>query len=394
MAHPQRPRKVCVVTANRADYTRLHPIMTAIKAHPDLELQTVVAGTHHLERFADTINMIEADGFPADMRLVHILEGSSLAAFCRSAGLQMLDLATWFDNNPPDIVVVMGDRFDIVGVALAGSLMNIHVAHVQGGEQTGSVDESLRHAITKLAHIHFPSTEGARDTIIRMGEDPAMVLNYGCPSVDTILETPPPSREATLEQVNRAFTKPPYVDPERRFLLVVQHPVTTEYNHQRADIEALLGALDDLGHQAVFLWPNVDAGSSAMVRAIVDRIGRGNDLPLIMVKNLEQHLFLGLMAHADCMVGNSSAGIREACYFGTPVVNIGNRQRDRERGKNVADVPNDRAAIRDAVRAQIKHGTYPIEHLYGDGNAGVRIAEALATLELPPIQKRLHYTKA
>ena len=366
--------------------------MEAIESHPNLELFTLALGTHALPRFGSTVDEIRKDGLPVHEVVLNIIEGETPTAMCRSIGLGLLDLATILDNHKPDIVLLCGDRFEILSAAIATVTMNIHLAHLQGGEVSGTIDESFRHAITKLAHIHFPSNELAKEFIIRMGESPESTVNVGCPSVDLLKALPKLTREEACKNVEAIFSTTERINPAKPLLMVAQHPVTTEFEQAERDISALLDALYEVGHQAVFLWPNVDAGASKIVSSIRRRIYEKNTLPLIMVRNIPFKDYMTLLAHADCLIGNSSSGIREACYFGTPVVNIGSRQNGRIRGKNVLDINiSDTKKIADAISRQLAHGRYPVEELYGSGGTGRKIADILSKMELPPIQKSLGY---
>jgi UDP-hydrolysing UDP-N-acetyl-D-glucosamine 2-epimerase len=383
-------RRVCVVTGNRADYTRVKTALEAIQARDDLELILVVMGAHLLHRYGHSVDEIVKDGFPIADRVHMIVEGETPGTMAKSTGLAIVELSTIFERHRPDIVVAVTDRFETLSVAVAAAFMNIHVAHIQGGEVTGTIDESIRHAITKFAHVHFPATEDARQRIIGMGERPEDVYNVGCPGTDLVIRVPKLTREDLLERINREYVKEARrLDPEQDFLLVLQHPVTTEYGEGFAQIRELLAALNDLQMQSVMLWPNVDAGSEDMVAAIRRFLLEMKSEHIFLFKHFYSEDFSRLIYHARCMVGNSSAGIRETCYFGTPVVDVGTRQSGRERGHNVVEVGYAREAITAAVLRQVANGRYPSEPIYGDGTAGQRMAEVLATAKLPPIQKRI-----
>ncbi len=385
-------RKVCVVTANRADYSRVKTVMDAIMRRADLQLQIVVMGSHLLERQGFTVREIEEDGFSINSRVYMEVDGKNPTTMAKSVGVAVMELSTLFDNLKPDIVVAVVDRFENFAVAAAAALMNIPVAHIQGGEVTGTIDESLRHAMTKLAHLHFPASALARERIIKMGEPQDRVWNVGCPATDLLLQAPVLTREETIIRVNQIGKDPSrHRTPDKPYLLVVQHPVSTEYGSGAQQMRATLDVVAQLGMQTIMLWPNIDAGSDDISHEIRQVEIQRPEFPLSVYKNFPNELFVNLLRNAACLVGNSSAGVREACYFGTPVVNIGTRQSGRERTKNVMDVGHDAAAILDAVRRQIARGPYPVEHLYGSGNAGVRIAEILATVSIGDVQKRLTY---
>jgi UDP-hydrolysing UDP-N-acetyl-D-glucosamine 2-epimerase len=379
------PRKVCVVVASRANYARIKTALEAIQAHPDLELQLVVGASLVLERFGNALDVVTQDGFTPDATIRFIIEGETPATMAKSTGLGLLELPTHFERLQPDVVVTVADRFETIATAIAAAYMNIPVAHTQGGEVSGSIDESVRHAVTKLAHLHFPATELACRRVIAMGEDPEWVFNVGCPSIDLVARTEKGLRREVLQQFGGSGSP---VDPEQPFLLVMQHPVTTEYGHGFEQINETLEAVAQIGMQALVFWPNVDAGSEDVAKGI--RIFRelGRDHGFHFFRNLPPEVFVKLMAHTACMVGNSSSALREGSFLGTPAVTVGTRQQGRERGPNLVEVGHDKTEIADAIRDQLAHGPYDPSSLFGDGTAGERIADTLAAVR-PSVQKRL-----
>jgi UDP-hydrolysing UDP-N-acetyl-D-glucosamine 2-epimerase len=378
-------RKVCVVVASRANYARIKTALEAVREHPELELQLVAGASLVLERFGNALEVLTMDGFAPDATIRFIIEGETPATMAKSTGLGLLELPTVFELLQPDIVVTVADRFETIATAVAASYMNIPVAHTQGGEVSGSIDESVRHAVTKLAHVHFPATELARQRVIGMGEDPAWVFNVGCPSIDLVARTEPGLRRDVLEQFGGTGAP---VDPEQPFLLVMQHPVTTEYGHGLDQVNTTLEAVAELGMQTLVFWPNVDAGSEDVAKGIrtFRELGRANGFHFF--RNLPPEVFVKLMAHCACMVGNSSAALREGSFLGTPAVTVGSRQQGRERGANLVEVDHDSTAIADAVREQLAHGPYERSNLFGDGTAGTKIADRLAEAR-PSVQKKL-----
>jgi len=383
-------RKVCVVVASRANLARITTVLEAVRAHPALELQVIAAASALLERFGSAVNVLEDAGFKPDAKIRLIIEGQTPATMAKSTGLGLLELPTAFEMLEPDIVVTVADRFETIATAIAAAYMNIPVAHTQGGEVSGSIDESVRHAVTKLSHIHFPASELSARRIVAMGEDPQYVFNVGCPSIDLAARTDPGTRRDALTD-HHGDGLP--IDPREPFLLVMQHAVTTEYGSGAKQIDATLRAISSLRMQALVFWPNVDAGSYEVAMGIREFRERGLADRCHFFRNLPADDFLRLMAHCACMIGNSSAALREGAFLGTPAVNVGTRQQDRECGPNVLFTSHDPGEIAAAVRAQIAHGLYPRSELFGDGTAGGEIADVLATVN-PPIQKRLHYDPA
>jgi len=382
-------RKVCVVITARPSYSRIKTALKAIQAHKDLELQLVVAASALLDRYGTAVDNIEADGFPVSAKVYIVLEGENPTSMAKTTGLGMLELATVFDNLRPDVVVTVADRYETLATAVAASYMNIPVAHVQGGEVTGSIDEKVRHAVTKLADLHFVSTKMASERVIRMGEEPETVFVTGCPSIDlaaSILSDP----TLNFDAVRKYGGVGAPVDLGGGYLVVMQHPVTTEYQLAKQHVFETLHAVRDSELPTLWFWPNVDAGSDGTSNGVRTFRERENPTNIHFFKNMAPTDFLRLIHNCRCLVGNSSVGIRESSFLGLPVVNIGSRQSGRERGANVLDVGYDRAEIARAIKHHRGNGRYPNDLLYGDGQAGTRIANLLAEAHLR-IEKRLAY---
>lgn len=376
-------RKICVVTGNRADYSRLRSVIRAVGEHPDLELILIASASHLLDDFGKTINNIKEDGFEVDNIARTIVEGEDLVSMTKSVGLGILEIPSIFEQYKPDIVVIVGDRFDIYSVAISAALMNITLAHIQGGEVTGTIDESIRHSITKLAHIHFPSTQQSAERIIKMGERPDRVFNVGCPTFDEIANLNFHTRKEMCEKYK--------LNPNEPFIILAHHPVTTEFSKTMKHETELLKAVYSLNLQTIMLYPNLDAGSKDMVKIIRNFELKHTGEKIQKYKHIDFEDYIQLLKYCDCIIGNSSSGIRESCYFGTPAVNIGTRQSNRERGHNVIDVDYNCEIIRNTIKESIEHGKYKIEKIYGDGNAGKKISDILVDINIDTIQKRICY---
>lgn len=383
-------RKVCVVVTARPSYARIRTALEAIRDHPDLELQLVVAASALLDRYGNAVNVIEEEGFTVDRQVYMILEGENLVTSAKSTGLGLAELATVFDNLRPDIVVTIADRFETMATAVAASYMNIPLAHIQGGEITGTIDEKVRHAITKLADLHLVSSQNAADRVIRMGEEASKVFVTGCPSIDLARlarESEPRNVKEILSGYGGVGED---VDISDGYIVVLQHPVTTEYQLARDHVVETLTAVREGQYPTLWFWPNVDAGSDGTSKGI--RAFREKH-PLRKVhfyKNLRPLDFLSVLINSRGIVGNSSVAIRECAYLGVPAVNIGTRQNRRDRGRNVIDVGYDSAEIRNAIDACWAASERQSDPIYGDGDAGRNIAEVLATAALS-IQKTLTY---
>lgn len=382
-------RKICCVITARPSYSRIRSALEAIKGHPDLELQLVVAASALLDRYGNAAGVIEQEGFRIDRRVYMIVEGENLVTSAKSTGLGLAELATVFDDLKPDAVISIADRYETIATSIAAAYMNIPLVHVQGGEVTGSIDEKVRHANTKLADIHFVATQKARERVIRMGEDAARVFVTGCPSIDV-------ARAAIVDQqqpddlferyggVGRTFDLSP------GFIVVLQHPVTTEYAEARRQIEETLHAIASLDLPTLWFWPNVDAGSDGISKGI-RAFREAHPLPHVhFFKNLPPEDFIRMLNKSICIVGNSSVAIRECAFLGVPAVNIGTRQQGRDRGWNVTDVDYDRSEIARAIECALDVDRPASDPMYGDGHAGRQIAELLGRIPLS-IEKRLNY---
>jgi UDP-hydrolysing UDP-N-acetyl-D-glucosamine 2-epimerase len=374
-------RKICVVITARPSYSRIKTALLAIKEHPELELQLVVAGSALLERYGYASKYIESDGFSITARVFNVLEGENLAAAAKTTGIGILELSTVFDNLKPDIVVTIADRFETIATAIAASYMNIPLAHIQGGEVTGNIDEKVRHSITKLADYHFVASQDAYQRVVNLGENPDFVFNSGCPSIDLaneVIQNPhldfDPIKKyggvGSLPKINKGYW------------VVMQHPVTTEVNESRRNVEETLRALHEFNEPVFWFWPNVDAGSDGTSTGIRS-FRENNDLKKFhFFKNMEPSDFLKLLNNSKGLIGNSSVGIRECAYLGVPVVNLGTRQNRRERGNNVIDTAYKKNEIIEALH-KINSSPRPVKsYVYGGGDAGKKIADSLATVPL------------
>ncbi len=377
-----------MVVGSRANYSSIKSAMRAIEAHPELELQLVVGASALLDRYGTVLDLIERDGFEPDERVFMLIEGETPGTMAKSTGLGLLELPTAFERLEPDVVITVGDRFETMATALAATYMNIPLAHTMGGEVSGNIDESIRHAVTKFAHVHFPASQGAAERIVKMGEEPESVHMVGCPRMDLVAEVLRDGSDGLSDLfrfgVGGSFSL------DEPFLIVSQHPVTTEYGDGERQIDETLRAVQDVGVPAVVLWPNADAGAEHIARGIRKFREHEDDSRLHFFKNLPTDDYIKLLKRTACIVGNSSSAIREGSFIGTPAVNIGTRQEGRDRGSNVIDVGYDRGDIATAIRAQVEHGPYGHEPIYGSGDAGEKIAAILSERPLS-IHKRMTF---
>jgi len=379
-------RKICVVLVDRANYGRMHPVMRVIQSDPDLELQVICAGTMLLERFGQAEKVVTADGFHIDGRVFLEVEGSVPVTMSKSIGLGIIEFSTEFQRLNPDIILIIGDRYEALAATIAAAYMNLPVAHIQGGEISGSIDESARHAITKFAHLHFASTERSANYIRQMGEHPDYVFNVGCPSGDYILPLNADLSSDTFAGLGVGAT----IDVSKPFFLVIFHPVTTDFENQRDQAEQLIGALHELAHPTIWIWPNVDAGADHISKALRVYREHNNASWLHLIKNLDPISYQKTLKRAVCAIGNSSSFIRDSTFSGTPVVLVGDRQVGREHGENLISCSPNAGEIVAAIRKQLESGRYPPSKLYGDGDASQKIVKELKAFQ-PYTQKRLHY---
>ncbi|OGO58328.1 MAG: UDP-N-acetyl-D-glucosamine 2-epimerase, UDP-hydrolysing [Chloroflexi bacterium RBG_19FT_COMBO_47_15] len=381
-------RKVAVVTGTRAEYGALYPVLKAIEQHPKLQLLLIATGMHLSHEFGYTVRELEKDGFHIDARVDMLLSNDTLLAMSKSIGIGIMGLAQTWEQIQPDVIVVLGDRVEPLAAAIAGSYMNIPVAHIHGGDTgKGGLDESARHAITKFAHIHFPATKESAERIIGMGEDRWRVHTVGSPALDAILNEPllPP----------KIIAKKLGLDLSRPVILVVQHPVTTQVEEAPEQMRETLEAIVEIGYPTVLIYPNSDAGGRRMIGIIKEY----DKHPFIKTfKSLPRKEYLSIMKISSVMVGNSSSGIIDAPSFGLPVVNVGIRQEGRERGKNVIDVAHKESDIARALKRALSDKKFlrevkKCENPYGDGRAGPRIVEALSQIAITPrlLQKKSTY---
>ena len=384
-------RKICVVITARPSYSRIKTALKAIQAHPDLELQLIVAASAILNRYGDVSKVMLSDGFEIAGKAMTLVEGENPESMAKTTGLGIIELSTLFTIQKPDAVVTIADRYETIATAIAAAYLNIPLIHIQGGEVTGNIDEKVRHSITKLADIHLVANEEARKRVVQMGEDESRVFNTGCPSIDLAKQS------LNLPAIDLSELSMLYggvgaeLDPRQNYIVVLQHPVTTEYLEAKRQVRETLLAVHETGMQAIWLWPNPDAGSDGTSRGI--RSFR-ELVPLNRIRffrNMDPEIFLRVLRGTQCVVGNSSVAIRECSFLGVPAVNIGSRQADRQRGMNVIDVKCEASLIRLAIEQQLsKFGTFPEDRLYGDGNAGVRIADLCARVQLT-FDKRITY---
>ena len=371
-------RKVCVVSGSRADYGLLYWVMREIRDHPALELQTAVTGMHLSRRHGETWRTIEKDGFRIDARIDTQLEDDSVVSVTKSVGRGVIGFADAFARLDPDFVLILGDRFEILAAAQAALLGNRALAHIAGGDVTeGAVDESMRHAMTKMAHLHFVTNEAAAARVRQLGEDPSHVFNTGSPGLDYLKRTALLQRRQLESELGIRF--------RQRNLLVTFHPATLESESPAVQFAALLAALDAISAQApatiVFTLPNADAGNQEIAALIAGYVAAHSNA--YAFASLGQQRYLSLMSHADAVVGNSSSGLYEAPSLKVPTVNIGDRQKGRLAAASVLSCAPVTAEIVTALQRAFVLDCSGTVNPYGDGDSARRIAAQLAAVADP-----------
>ncbi len=376
----EKKRIICFPIMNRVHYARQIHLLNLLQRDQALELQLVVGGSAILEKYGERfLPAMKKSGFTVNDSLYNIIEGGNHVTMAKTAALTALEFSNSLYKLNPDVVLIRGDRFEQLAIAMVAAYMNKTIAHIEGGDVTGTIDESVRHAITKLAHVHFVTNEAARKRVLQMGENPAMVFNVGSPDVEFTALTKKKLDAAAINNIGTGDS----IDFSKPFLMVMHHPVTTESDN-RAHMEVLLRAVGSLRMQTIWFWPNSDAGTSEMAKAIrMYREGVSADHHAIkFITDMLPEDFIAVLRRASCLIGNSSAGIKESSYLGIPVVNVGTRQSGRLRGLNVVDVGYGEDEIRKAIEKQVAHGSYPSLNLYYKPNSSKTIVEILKKIPL------------
>lgn len=378
-------RRICVAITARPSYSRIRTTLRTLAQWPDVELKILCSASALLDRYGRVVDLIRADGFDVVDELYTVVEGNEPINMALTTANTVQQSALLLKRLNPDQVITIADRYETLGTAIAAAYLGLCLIHVQGGELSGNIDEKVRHAVTKLANLHLVSNEQARNRLLRMGEQPSAVHVTGCPSVDLARE----ALELPLKDVQHAVNTAGVGDApdlQQDYAVVLQHPETDSFDQSYRRMEMTLQAVKGLGLPALIFWPNVDAGSDATSKAI--RVFRETHevSNFRYIKNLEGHLFLRLLAGAKCLVGNSSVGIRECAYLGTPVVNIGDRQMGRERGPNTLDCEWTLNDILRSADKQATAGRYKRSLIYGDGFAGEKVAHIVRTTSISPVK--------
>ncbi len=379
--------KIFIAVGSRANYSSIKSVIR--KCHEDREIELIIAcfASAVLEQYGCVANLIKEEGYPVKYILETMLQGDSPSLMAKTTGLSLVELTSAISQEKPDICFTVGDRHETMATAIASSYSNVLLAHTMGGELSGSIDESIRHAITKLSHYHFTACDSALKRVIRMGEDPSHVYNVGCPRLDLVKKI----IEKKITPEEKSFLNKIGVGNEinikKPFVITSFHPVTTEAN-QEVNLGNIIKICGNKKLQLISLWPNADAGGDFIAKKIRTlREEKFFETPVRFFKNLPVDIYIKLMNQCSALIGNSSSGIREGAFIGTPCINFGSRQANRDRAKNVIDIDkyNDNE-FQKALEKHLYHGKYQSSAIYGEGNSAERILEILKG-EKPKIQK-------
>ncbi len=382
-------KKICFVLGSRANYSSIKTVMFEIQKDSIFDLQLILTTSSILSRYGDISEMIKNDGFQVNEKIFTLIEGETPSTMAKSTGLGLIEISSCFSRLKPDLVFVVGDRFETMSSALAASYMNIPIAHTMGGEVTGTIDESIRHSLTKLSHLHFPASKDAAKRVERLGEKKKSIFNVGCPRIDFVKEVLTQKKEIDKLILSKGVGEK--IDINNPFLILSYHPVTTEYGQIDKQMKIILSVIDEIQYPTIILWPNADAGSADIAKVI--RIFREKNklTNARFFKNLPTETYIQMLNKTYCLIGNSSSGIREGNFIGVPCVNIGTRQQGRERGNNVIDVDLNKTKIINAIFKQIKIKKYKQGKVYGNGDAAKKIVKVLKNIKSIDIQKRISY---
>jgi len=375
-------RKICFVITSFIHYSRNMLILEELQRRKDVELHIAIGSSALIPRYASkygTVRQILKQDKFKDIHEIHFnLEGDIPIVKAKTAGLGIIEFSTLFNDIKPDLVVIRGDRFEVLAATIASAFSNIPIAHIEGGDVSGTIDESVRHAITKFSHIHFPTNEESKARILRLGEDPRYVFNFGSPDVEVVYKIASMNHKFEIQKTGSGAD----IDLNKDYLMVMYHPVITELEQVAENTKKLLNVIHGLGIQTLWFWPNADVGSESIshqLRIFNDQV---KDHSIRFMRDILPKEFIWLLKNSRCLVGNSSAGIKECSYLGIPVVNMGSRQNGRLRASNVLNVPHKEKLIKKGIEKQLKMKRYPPSHLYQRDNTAKNIAKTLATVPL------------
>ena len=387
-------KKICFCILSRANYGSIKSLMVEVKKSKKFDIQLIVGASALTDRQGKCVDQIKKDGFKVDYNVEMNVSDDTPSSMVQSVGIGLLKLPEIFEKIKPDLVFIVGDRYEVMAAAIAATYMNIPLAHTMGGEVTGTIDESIRHSITKLAHLHFVSNADAYKRVLKLGEPKKNIFNVGCPRIDVVKEEI--TKKSNLEKLKKFINSNGVGDKinlNEKFLLLSQHPVTTEYEKAREQIDQTIKAIKQLDMQTIILWPNADAGSEEISRSfrLLREENKLNLKKIRFFKNIPHSEYFNLLKICSCVVGNSSSPIREGAYIGVPAVDIGSRQNKRIKSNNVINVKNNFKEIKSATLKQIKNGKYKSSNIYGSGKTAIKIIKILEKIKEINVQKTISF---
>tara|TARA_A100001035_G_C27766108_1_gene493751 strand:- start:373 stop:1533 length:1161 start_codon:yes stop_codon:yes gene_type:complete len=385
-------KKILFFIGSRANYSSIKSVMQEVKKKKLLKLQIILGASGLINKYGELEKSLKKDGFKIDKKIYFLIEGENPVTMAKSTGLGLIGIADALDELKPDLVFTVGDRFETMATTLATSYMNIPLAHTMGGEVSGTIDESIRHAITKFSHIHFPASKEAEKRIYMLGEEKKNIFNFGCPRMDLVKRELKKNRIDKLNKTLFFEGVGNKIDLKKKYLIVSQHPVTTEYESSETQILNTLKAVNMTNMQVIVIWPNADAGSQEIAKGIRKWREKIDTKKMHFFKMLLIDDYIQLLKNTSCLIGNSSSGIRECAFIGTPVVNIGTRQNGRERAKNVIDTNHKVKNIYNAIQKQLTKGKkYKSSGMYGKGDTAKKIVDKIIELKKINVQKKIRY---
>jgi UDP-hydrolysing UDP-N-acetyl-D-glucosamine 2-epimerase len=373
-----KKKTICFVLVNRANYGRTKILLSNLKKNKNFKIKIILISSTLLKKYGNLNKVLAKDKLKADYECYTHIEGENLETMTKSTGLILLELSSIFNRIKPDIVFTVGDRFETLATSIAASYSNIFLTHLQGGELSGSIDEKVRHAVTKLSDLHLVSTKKSKQVVEQMGEDPKRVFFVGCPSIDIIKKV---NFRKNINLQKYKYGIGHLVDLKKDYYVFLIHPVTTHYGENDLLVKELLKSAKILNEQIIWLWPNNDAGSNLISKKIRSFREKYN-LKINFYTNFETEDYLRLIKNSKCLIGNSSSGIRESSFLKIPAVNIGDRQKNRERGNNVIDCTVDSSSIVEAIKRIINTKKFKQNNIYGVGNSSKKIIKILSNVEL------------
>lgn len=382
--------RICTVIGSRANYASIRSALECMQKSNKIESVIVCTASAVVDKYGLVADEINKDGHKVSHHLYNLVEGDDPIAMVKTTAASMIDLSNVFKEVKPDYVITIGDRYETLATAIAASYMNITLIHTMGGEVSGTLDESIRHSVTKLSHLHFVSNKDAMNRVISMGEKPSSVYNVGCPRIDYISNKKPLSLDELNDKLNSVGVGST-LDLKKPFIVVLYHPVTSEIDDMPNQINQVLMSTLNNKFQYVILFPNSDSGNLT-ISSKIRSFRENNDLRNHrFFKHIKQHQYISLLHYAKCLIGNSSSGIRDSAFLGTPVINIGSRQAGRLAGDNVINCNANSQDITEAINYQLKKGKYKRDFIYGDGNAGKKLVKILLEIDKPSSQKKIDY---